>query len=342
VSVAQPLLGYNQSRSVFFSQFAYLSGVGYVAAGISVTGGSPSPAVRFATVVNGLATASNIAIPSDDTQLVSCFALGGLFIVGDTLGGIWSSQNGETWVQANNVGMNAPSGSPNGGVYDDLHNTIVLITNTNNVIVATPSSGALDFVSHPWGTDADKLVAIGYRPSSGIINVITGSGGTTHGDTYQSVNGGVTWAETNANIFGSLINSFEIAYTGTDGNSIWTAFGGDTSGLLCNSHANDGNSWTAPSAWGGPTIGGVITLDNVGNTVYWTNAGTMWKSVTAGQTWTEIPPSNFPPNDGNAATGLTWDGTLWAVNLLSPDDSTSFFATSPDLNTWTKGPNIVS
>jgi hypothetical protein len=335
------MVSFSGAINAFLSQVAFLPGVGYAAAGIFRADSTSAPVVRFASTANGLATAADIAIPSTETSLNACFALGGLFIVADTVGGIWSSSDGTTWTQANNVGADWPTGNPNGGVYDGVNNKIVLITSTNNVITATPGPGALNFVSHTWGTDADHLVSIGYRPGSGIVNAITGSGGTTHGNTYQSTNGGTSWVKTNNEIFGGINNSFEIAYTGFDVSTIWSAFGGDVGGVLCNSHGNDGGSWTAPASWGGPTTPGVIKLDNSGNTVFAPIDGTVWLSTDAGQTWTQA--SGIPANDGTSSFCLTWDQTagLWSICLLSPDDSSAFFVTSPDLVTWTQGPNIT-
>lgn len=341
MSIAQPLLGYGSVGASpvlsFLNQFAFLPSIGFIASGITKTGGSSSPVVRFASTVNGLTTASDQALPSEDTSIFACYALSDVFVVGDSLGAIFTSMDGSTWNTANNPDGVSIQGLQN-AVFDDVNNKIVITTsNPAEVVTTTPGSGVLTFSTHSIVTSTNIVAALAYRPGSGVTLAILESGGADHGNVYRSVDGGATWSITAAHIFGlSVNNSFEIFYAGVDN---WVAFGGDTSGLLCISTDN-GSTWSSPSVWSSVTATMFIATNNSGNLLSMTNAGSNYFiSIDNGNTWST--PGTLPPNDGVGAFGVVWDGSKWCINLTSTDDSAQFFVTSPDAISWTQGPNVV-
>lgn len=331
-------------QNVFLNAFAHMPGVGWIASGLfNIVTSTSKSVLRFASSVNGLATAADINITgADPNGMGLAFAGGGMFVSSDFVQTVITSQNGTAWTVAS-----SPAGlfiaEQFGAIYDDIHNKVICVAigaNTATVMTATPGPGPVTFTAVTLGGPND-LVAIAYRPGSGVTLALTNSGGgTNQGDVWRSTDGGATWALVAPQVFGGINNSFALFFAGGPTNR-WLAFGGDTNSMMVVSTDN-GSTWSAPAVWFNTPNNNysqvALAGDGAGNLVMQTNQGSLdWSIVSAdfGATWSS--PQLIVQNVGT--TGVVWDGSQWSIGGSNVASTAANFLTSADGIHWTIGPD---
>lgn len=330
--------------TAFLDQAAFDSVHKFIATGIgNYNGTGTAPIVRHAATVNALATAANIPLSSIgfSGEAGAAFALGGMYVVGDFNGNVATSVDGDSWVAASGVGgISALQDTPNGACFDDANNKVILTTiagvSGNQLITATPGSGVVLFSIHGPAV-ATGVASVACRTGSGVVLALLQGGGQI----WKSTDGGATWAMVHTELFTTPIhNTYTIVWTGTQ----WVAFGGDNTNVLQAISTNDGATWTPAASNGMPDNPLVqIGSDGVGRLVAVLNEvspDVYWVSNDNGSTWTN--PALFTAYGDNGCRGVIWDGTQWSISFENESFSAEFFATSPDGQNFTPGPNIVN